>query len=44
MPIIAQMNVINARRAPILKSAGRDTTSANKSLRIPFAAYKNRNK
>lgn len=38
------MNVINASSAPMLNSAGSDTTKANSSFRIPFAAYENTKK
>jgi len=34
------MNVINASNAPMLKSAGSETTNAKSSFRMPFAACK----
>lgn len=42
IPNMAYMNVINAKSAPILKSAGSDTTKANSNFRMPLAALINR--
>lgn len=38
MPMIAYMNVIRAKSAPMLKRAGSDTTNANSSFLMPLAA------
>lgn len=38
IPRTEYINVINAKSAPMLNNAGKETINANRSLRIPLAA------